>query len=276
MSYSKDEIQAEVLRILEQGCAAVKQVIDGYLANRTPERDMNWLCLQMAKEFGAIMLHSDFAKQAIRQGADGRAMDEKFETIKEEVAHFQGLYNLLNRTIGPDTEIPVKDIYRYVVANVGPNGMEMDQAMIEKKDNWPANFEYLTGCNAYLQGQHPWVRRVFAATLEGAAAGFHWSCSRMPADDDFLKEAARVERGIAIDELRHGPQELQEICEDYSPEYGVDLDEMFRMLRHARYLEVRQRNEQFLHPLSEERVEQIRLSLMEDQIDPINIYSEAA
>lgn len=120
------------------------------------------------------------------------------------------------------------------------------------------------------------MRRVFAATLEGAAAGFHWSCSRMPADDDFLKEAARVERGIAIDELRHGPQELQEICEDYSPEYGVDLDEMFRMLRHARYLEVRQRNEQFLHPLSEERVEQIRLSLMEDQIDPINIYSEAA
>jgi len=276
MIETKEQIEKTILRILEQGAAAVKQVVDGYVAQRTPERDMNWLCVQLGKEFGAIMLHSDFAKMAIRNGAEGRDLDEKFNTIKEEVAHYQGYFNLLNRTIGKDTPIPVPHIYNYVVVNVGPHGMELDAAMLAQKERWPANHEYFTGCQDYVRRQHPWVARVFGATVEGAAGGWHWAMSQMPPDDDFLKEAARVEKGIAIDELRHGPNEIRGICEDYRADFGIDLDEMFRMLRHARYLEVRQRNEQYLHPLSETRIEQIRQALMEDSIAPIEIYSKAA
>lgn len=276
MSYTKQQIEQEIIRILEQGTAAVKKVVDAYVARRTPERDMHWLCVQMGKEFGAILLHSDLAKQAIRNGMDGRDMDEKFQTIKEEVAHYQGYYNLLNRTIGKEAAIPVEHIYSYVLANVGPNGLEPDAPMLAQKDRWPANFAYISGMGAYAKGKHPWVGRVLAATGEGAAGGWHWAMSQLPPVDDFFKEAAKVQKGIAIDELRHGPQELHEICADYSPEFGIDLNDLFRELRRLRYLEVRQRNEQFLFPMSEDEVEVIRRELMDDVIEPIRVYSKAA
>jgi hypothetical protein len=51
---------------------------------------------------------------------------------------------------------------------------------------------------------------------------------------------------------------------------------MFRELRHMRYLEVLQRNEQFLYPLSDDEVEAIRQELMNDAIEPIRVYSQAA
>jgi hypothetical protein len=276
MNYTKQQIEQEIIRILEQGTAAVKKVVDAYVARRTPERDMNWLCIQMGKEFGAILLHADLGKAAIRAGLDGRDMDEKFQTIKEEVAHYQGYYNLLNRTIGKDAPIPVEHIYSYVLANVGPNGLEPDGPMLAQKDRWPANFNYIANMGAYAKGKHPWVGRVLSATGEGAAGGWHWAMSQLPPVDDFFKEAAKVQKGIAIDELRHGPQELAGICDDYSPDMGVDLDELFRELRHARYLEVLQRNEQFLYPMSDDEIEAIRQELMNDAIEPIRVYSQAA
>ena len=49
------EIQHEITRILDQGAEAVNQVILAYIEKRTPERDLNWLCLQMGKEFGAAV-----------------------------------------------------------------------------------------------------------------------------------------------------------------------------------------------------------------------------
>ncbi len=276
MSYTKQQIEQEIIRILEQGTAAVKKVVDAYAARRTPERDMNWLCIQMGKEFGAILLHADLGKAAIRAGLDGRAMDEKFQTIKEEVAHYQGYYNLLNRTIGKDAEIPVEHIYSYVLANLGPNGIEADGPMLAQKDRWPANFNYIANMGAYAKGKHPWVARVLSATGEGAAGGWHWAMSQLPPVDDFFREAAKVQKGIAIDELRHGPQELAGICDDYSPDMGIDLPELFRELRNARYLEVLQRNEQFLYPMSDDEIEAIRQELMNDAIEPIRVYSQAA
>ncbi len=276
MNYTKQQIEQEIIRILEQGTAAVKKVVDAYAARRTPERDMNWLCIQMGKEFGAILLHADLGKAAIRAGLDGRAMDEKFQTIKEEVAHYQGYYNLLNRTIGKDAPIPVDHIYSYVLANLGPNGIEADGPMLAQKDRWPANFNYIANMGAYAKGKHPWVARVLGATGEGAAGGWHWAMSQLPPVDDFFREAAKVQKGIAIDELRHGPQELAGICDDYSPDMGIDLPELFRELRNARYLEVLQRNEQFLYPMSDDEIEAIRQELMNDAIEPIRVYSQAA
>jgi len=276
MNYTKQQIEQEIIRILEQGTAAVKKVVDAYAARRTPERDMNWLCIQMGKEFGAILLHADLGKAAIRGGLDGRDMDEKFQTIKEEVAHYQGYYNLLNRTIGKDAPIPVDHIYSYVLANLGPNGIEADAPMLAQKDRWPANFNYIANMGAYAKGKHPWVGRVLSATGEGAAGGWHWAMSQLPPVDDFFREAAKVQKGIAIDELRHGPQELAGICDDYSPDMGIDLPELFRELRNARYLEVLQRNEQFLYPMSDDEIEAIRQELMNDAIEPIRVYSQAA
>jgi len=271
-----NEIQNNITRILDQGAEAVNKVIQAYIANRTPERDMNWLCLQMGKEFGAIMLHSDKAKEAIRNGADGREMDAYFETVKEEVAHFQAYYNLVNRTIGENTEIPVPDVYRYVVANVENGQMALDDSMLAMKDRWPEHHKYLAGHVPYIQTQHPWVAQIFGATLEGAAGGWHWCMSQLPPHDDFFKQAAKLQEGIAIDELEHGPEELTNLCNEYSDDFNVDLDELYRQLRLARCQEVKQRNEQFLHPLSDDEVEEICQSLINDSLDGFNLYSKAA
>ena len=112
--------------------------------------------------------------------------------------------------------------------------------------------------------------------MEGGAAGWHWAMSKLPHEDEFLAQAAKLQRGIAIDELHHGPQELREIAADYSPDMEIDLDEFFRLMRELRYLEVRQRNEQFLHPLSEEELQGIRTAIMDDTMQPVGIYAQAA
>jgi hypothetical protein len=237
---------------------------------------MNWLCLQMGKEFGAIMLHSDKAKEAIRNGADGRQMDAYFETVKEEVAHFQAYYNLVNRTIGENAEIPVPDIYRYVVANIENGQMALDDSMLAMKDRWPEHHKYLAGHVPYIKTQHPWVAKIFGATLEGAAGGWHWCMSQLPPHDDFFKQAAKLQEGIAIDELEHGPEELAELCQEYSDDFGVDLDELYRQLRLARCQEVRQRNEQFLDPLSEAEVAEICDAVMNDTLSGFTLYRKAA
>ena len=276
MSTNNQEIHQQITRILDQGAEAVKQVVDAYVANRTAERDMNWLCLQMAKEFGAVMIHTDNAREAIRAGADGRAMDEYIETVREEVVHYQAYFNLLNRTIGKDTEIPVPDIYRYLVTKVADGKLAPDDAMLEMKSRWPEHHGYMACRGDYVKTQHPWVAKVFGATMEGGAGGWHWCMSQVPQDDEFLTQVAKLQKGIAIDELEHGPEELAELCREYSDDSGVDLNELYTQLREHRYQEVRQRNEQFLYPLTEEQLEVIHQQLLNNTLSGFNLYSKAA
>lgn len=276
MSTNNQEIHQQITRILDQGAEAVKQVVDAYVANRTAERDMNWLCLQMAKEFGAVMIHTDNAREAIRAGADGRAMDEYIETVREEVVHYQAYFNLLNRTIGKDTEIPVPDIYRYLVTKVADGKLAPDDAMLEMKSRWPEHHGYMACRGDYVKTQHPWVAKVFGATMEGGAGGWHWCMSQVPQDDEFLTQVAKLQKGIAIDELEHGPEELAELCREYSDDSGIDLNELYTQLREHRYQEVRQRNEQFLYPLTEEQLEVIHQQLLNNTLSGFNLYSKAA
>ena len=276
MNSNSQEIHQQITRILDQGAEAVKQVVDAYVANRTAERDMNWLCLQMAKEFGAVMIHTDNAREAIRAGADGRAMDEYIETVREEVVHYQAYFNLLNRTIGKDTEIPVPDIYRYLVTKVADGKLAPDDAMLEMKSRWPEHHGYMACRGDYVKTQHPWVAKVFGATMEGGAGGWHWCMSQVPQDDEFLTQVAKLQKGIAIDELEHGPEELAELCREYSDDSGIDLNELYTQLREHRYQEVRQRNEQFLYPLTEEQLEVIHQQLLNNTLSGFNLYSKAA
>lgn len=276
MTNDSQQIHRQITSILDQGAEAVKQVVDAYVANRTPERDMNWLCLQMAKEFGAVIIHTDNAREAIRAGADGRAMDEYFETIKEEVAHYQAYYNLVNRTIGEDAEIPVPDIYRYLVTKVENGKLAMDDAMAAMAERWPEHHKYMACASSYVKTQNPWVAKVFGSTMEGGAGGWHWCMSQVPQTDDFLTQVAKLQKGIAIDELEHGPEALAALCAEYSDDMGVDLNELYRQLREHRYQEVRQRNEQFLYPLTEVQMEGIHQQLLNNVLTGFNLYSRAA
>jgi len=276
MTSQAQQIHQQITNILDQGAEAVKQVVDAYVANRTPERDMNWLCLQMAKEFGAVMLHSDNAREAIRKGVDGRAMDAYIETVREEVVHYQAYFNLLNRTIGEDTEIPIADIYRYLVTKIDNGKLAMDDAMVAFADRWPEHHKYMACAAPYVKAQHPWVAKVFGATMEGGAGGWHWCMSQVPPNDEFLVQVAKLQKGIAIDELEHGPEELAALCAEYDDAMGVDLDELYRQLREHRFQEVLQRNEQFLYPLTDAQLQAIHQQLLNNELTGFNLYSRAA
>lgn len=276
MSDEAQQIHREIASILDQGTEAVKQVVDAYLDGRTTARDMNWLCIQMAKEFGAVIIHTDLAREAIRSGTDGRGMDEYFETIKEEIAHYQAYHNLLNRTIGKNTEIPVPDIYRYLITTIENGKLTPDQVMLDMAERWPEHHKYMACAAPYVKDQHAWVAKVFGATMEGAAGGWHWCMSQVPQNDEFLTQVAKLQKGIAIDELEHGPQMLADLCEEYSADFNIDLEEFYQQLREHRYQEVRQRNEQFLHPLNEDQLAAIRDQLMNGSLKGFNLYSRAA
>jgi hypothetical protein len=276
MSNQAPQIHREVTSILDQGTEAVKQVVDAYLAQRTTERDMNWLCIQMAKEFGAVIIHTDLAREAIRGGTDGRDMDEYFETIKEEIAHYQAYHNLVDRTIGKDSSIPVPDIYRYLLTKMEDGKMAPDDVMIGMAERWPEHHKYLASTAPYAKNKHPWVAKIFGATMEGAAGGWHWCMSQVPQYDDFLTQVAKLQKGIAIDELQHGPQMLADLCDEYSDDFNIDLEEFYGELREQRYQEVRQRNEQFLHPLDEDQLEAIHRQLQTGSLKGFDLYSKVA
>lgn len=270
------QIEREILRILEQGAAVMQKVVDAYVARRTPERDLNWICLQMAKEFGAIALHTDRVKLAIEAGKSPREVDALVGTVKEEVAHYQGYRQVLNRLLGEDAELPVTDMYEYLLMEVKRDGMSFHPVMAKNPQRWPENRKYVQMAMDSFRTLDRWSAGVVAATFEGGAAGWHWAMSQMPGHDDFLKGAAQVQRGIALDELHHGPEEIRGLMAQYNPDLNVDLPGLFRTLREMRYQEARQRNEQFLHPLSETEMEALRRELVDDTIEPLALYRQAA
>jgi hypothetical protein len=276
MTGISEQVHKQITAILDQGAEAVKQVVDAYVENRTYERDMNWLCLQMAKEFGAVIIHTDYAREAICAGTDGRAVDKYIETVREEVAHYQAYFNLLNRTIGENTEIPVPDIYNYLLTRVENGKLAPDEKMAAMAERWPEHHKYMACAAPYIKNQHPWVGKIFASTMEGAAGGWHWCMSQVPPQDDFLSQVARLQKGIAIDELEHGPEALAALCAEYSEDFGVNLDDLYLQLREHRYQEVRQRNEQFLHPLNEAQLETIHQQLLDDTLTGFKLYSKVA
>ena len=275
-SWTAQQIEKEILHIMAQGAAAIKQVVDAYREQRTPERDIHWLSLQMAKEYAAIALHIDHSKMSIGAGVDGRGMEKHAETVKEELDHFRSYKNLLDKTIGKDTEIPVDGIYRYFLADVGPDGVRMNAAMHEAKDKWPENYAFIERFFELLNTLPSWSAQVISAQGEGGAAGWHWAMSLLPPDDEFLAMAARIERTVSEDELHHGPEEIRRLASSYDPQQSIPLEELFQIMRELRYLEVRERNEQFLHPLSEDQLEAIRRDIMSGSLQPADLYDKVA
>lgn len=276
VQWTAEKIGQQVLEIMAQGAAAIKQVVDAYRAQRTPERDIHWLSLQMAKEYAAIALHVDYSKLSIRRGVDGRGMEKHAETVKEELDHFRSYKNLLDKTIGKDTEIPVEGIYGYFLADVGSDGVRMNPVMHQWKNKWPENYAFIARFFELLNTLPSWSAQVISAQGEGGAAGWHWSMSLLPPDDEFLEMAARIERTVTEDELHHGPEEIWRLAHSYDPAQSIPLAELFQIMRELRYLEVRERNEQFLHPLTEKQLQEIRLQLMDGSLPPANLYDKVA
>jgi hypothetical protein len=272
--YHKEEIEREFVRILDQGTTAIKRVVDAYVAQRTPERDLHWLAVQMGKEFGAITLQYQRSLDILRRGEDERRVGTWVRALVEEAEHYLGYREILSKLLkgGP---IPVDGIYNYVYINVVDGKIVLDEAMVRYKDRWPENFHYFTRSLHYMETLPPWGAKAVAAQIEGGAVSWHWAMSEIPPIDDFCRDVAALEKTIVEDELHHGPEAIRALADSYSDELGVDVEAVFQAIRELRYLEVRQRNEQFLHPLSEQELKEIGRDILEDCLEPTPLFSRA-
>jgi len=118
--------------------------------------------------------------------------------------------------------------------------------------------------------------RLLMTQGEGGSVGWHWCMSNLPGNDEFLRLAAKLEKTVVEDEIYHGPEEIKELAASFDPAQSLPWDETLNLAREMRYLDVRERNEQFMYPLGEAELEDIRRGIFEDTLAPSNIYAAVA
>jgi hypothetical protein len=269
------EVLDEFVRILDQGTTALKRMVEAYEAKRTPERDVHWLALQAGKEFGAITLQHARANDALAQGKGISAVSELCHAVEEEAEHYRAYVDVLKTVADPDTQ-PVEGMYDYVRIESVENGrVILHERMVERGPQFPANLRYFTETLDAMGRLSPWGRQAVGAQFEGGAVGWHWAMSQLNAVDEYTSAVSKLEKMIADDEIHHGPEGLQPLAEAYTDDLAEEAEEVFTLIRHFRYLEVLQRNEQFLYPLTDEEAEALGRSIIDDTIEPTPLFSQA-
>jgi len=270
---TKDQLRLELIRILDQNTAAVQRVVDSYLAKRTPERDVYWLAIQTGKEFGAISLQYQRAADALRFRNAAAEVPRLVHAIREEIDHYEGYLKILRATARGD--VPVENMYAYVLMRVENGRIDMDPAMKACRSLWPDNYRYFERTLEVFAELSPWGARAVASQFEGGAVSWHWAMSELPHRDSFLRSVSELEKTIVADELHHGPEEIQEVVATFDERGAAEVERVFAAIRELRYLEVRQRNEQFLHPMSEAEVQEIGAALTSGSIEPVPLFSRS-
>lgn len=275
--WSAHEIAAQTLRIMSQGATAMQRLVDAYYEKRTPESDINWLAIQAAREFGATNMYADRARLALESRVNVREADRFAEIMKEELDHYRAYMNLIDLTIGKGTPLPDPDYFQYLAIEYRAQGIRFipgAEPIVTEK--WPEHHRFISQWMHAFNDLPEWTSRMLMIQGEGGSIGWHWCMSKLPADDEFLKYTAKLEKTVVEDELFHGPEEVKGLAQSYDPDQAIPLEEMFTIARELRYLDIRERNEQFLHPLSEVELRTIRDDILSDALEPANLYDKVA
>lgn len=275
--WTEERIVEQTIRIMAQGATAMRRLVDAYVEKRTQAADVNWVAIQMAREYGAMSFYADLGRLAIRDGMNGRDSDEFTHVIKEEIDHYRSYQILLNLTIGKETPMPDEDYFHYLNIQFDPDGVSFfpgSEEVIAKK--WPEHYRFITLWMNNYNKLPSWTSKMLMTQGEGGSCGWHWCLANVPQTDDFLKGTAKIEKVVVEDELNHGPEEIRKLAATYDPEHALPMEEMFEIAREMRYLDIRERNEQFLHPLSEAELEEIRELIYSDTLEPADIYDKVA
>ena len=141
-----------------------------------------------------------------------------------------------------------------------------------KESLWPESHRYFALAQRQMQeAGSAWVRQVIAANIEGAAVAFHYLMSRLPAADEYMKRVTAHERSIATDELHHGPEMMEQLAK--TAQSSGEVEEAKEKLIELRVQELRQRNEQFLHPLILAEFAEVERDFLQKRVEPIALFS---
>jgi hypothetical protein len=247
------------------------------MAKRNRDRDINWVVIQAAREYGATNMYADRARLALGTGINVREADRFAVIMKEELDHYRAYMNLLDLTLGKGKEPPDSDSFHYLNVEFTASGAGFhgdSGAIVARK--WPEHHRFITLWMKIYNTLPKWTSRLLMTQGEGGSVGWHWCMSNLPGNDEFLRLAARLEKTVVEDEIFHGPEEIKELAASFDPANALPWDETLNLAREMRYLDVRERNEQFQYPLGEAELEDIRRAIFEDTLAPSDIYAAVA
>lgn len=266
MRLSEANVREELSTLMDRYTGAMNPVIQAYVQRRTRERDINWVALQATKEYGAMRMHGWAMFRKAKDMDTLQSIRKSCEDSYEEAEHYWGLMKILEWYLdGKPCE--VKEMWGYgdfTEANGPGPGM--------KESLWPEQYRYFAMSQQIMkETKSAWVREVIGSNVEGAAVSFHHLLSLVPPTDEFLKRVAEHERSIADDERHHGPQMIRQLARTVKSE--AELDEAIRKITELRVQELRQRNEQFLHPLNAAEMKQLEDDFRNHRIEPVPLFS---
>lgn len=264
------DLRDKFLEVMDLGVAAMSKVVVAYRERRTRERDINWLALQAGKEYGAAVQHSRSRLGRVPGGSPKEIIKCLSDSI-EEMEHYEGYMEVLNWYLKGEP-CPVTDMYEYcsieAYRHYGYGPYEL------VKDRWPYHSEFFSGWQNLANEGSAWSKGMLVACREGGGADFHYLMSQISPDDEFLRRIAHVEKKIAEEELHHGPELIDRLCRE-SPSEEEIASTLERVTR-LRIMAMRERNEQFLSPLSSREMSQIEADFMAKRFEPMTVFRAAA
>ena len=266
MALSQRNVQGELAGLMDLYTGAMNRVVSAYSQRRNRQRDIYWLALQATKEYGAMVFHSRAMFRKTKEMDTLESIRKSCHDSFEEAEHYWGLMKILEWYLeGKPCEVPEMWGYGDFTDTLGP-GSAMKESL------WPESHRYFALAQKQIQQtRSAWVRQVIAANIEGAAVAFHHLMSRLPATDEYTRRISEHERSIAEDELHHGPEMIEQLAK--TVESVEELEEAKQKLTELRVHELRQRNEQFLHPLTAAEMQQLERDFLEQRVEPIPLFS---
>ena len=257
------------MELITRYAGAANRVASAFAERRNRERDIYWLALQMTKEYGAMVYHAGVMLRKAKAMEPLESVRKSAHDSFEEAEHYWGYRKILDWYLdGKPCEVPEMWGYGDISEAFGA-GPGMKQSL------WPEHYGYFEIGQRYArEAQSPWIRDVILANREGAAVGFHYVMSRLPATDDYMRRITEHERSVAEDELHHGSEVIPELARTLpSPAALADAKEK---VTDVHIQELRQRNEQFRHVLSPAEMKRLEDDIRQNRIEPIPLFSRGA
>lgn len=266
---SEKVVQEELTGLIARYAGAAKRVALAYCERRNRERDIHWLALQATKEYGAMVYHAGAMMRKAKALDSAPNIRKSNQDALEEAEHYCGYMQILNWYLnGQPCQVPEMWGYGDISETFGP-GPGMKQSL------WPEHYGYFElGERLTREARSEWIRQAILSNREGAAVGFHYVMSKLPATDEYLKRLTEHERTVAEDELHHGSEVIPELART-APSTN-DLEEAEQKITDIHVQELRQRNEQFLHPLSPAEMTSLEQDFRANRIEPVPLFSTAA
>jgi hypothetical protein len=266
MAVSPEIAQKQISDVMDRFVGAMGRVVDGFVKNRNRERDIYWLALQMTKEFGAMVGYSRRIVSRARSMEPIPSIRKASQDCYEEAEHYVGYRKILEWYL-EGQPCPVPEMWGYGdFAEVGGPGPGM------KRSLWPEHHDYVAMAKRLSdETKSDWVRDVILANREGAAVAFHHTMSNLEPTDEYMRRIIEHEKDVARDELYHGPEMIRELAQTVPSEAA--LQEAVEKITDLRVQELRQRNEQFMHPLDKAAMDQLERDFRAHRTAAVPLFS---